>query len=76
MYNYEIEVKDEKKKKKKCFSLQLIMASRIFGEFSKIFIIFSFVKMAGLVQIGNFGHNLPKIKTLDLELRIGYWGRF
>lgn len=75
MYNYEIEVKDKRQKRKKRYSLQLIMASRIFGEFSKIFITFSFVKVAGLVQMGKFGDNLPKIKTLALELRIGYWGR-
>jgi hypothetical protein len=72
MYNYEIEVKDKKKKR---YLLQLIMASRIFREFSKIFIIFSFVKVASLVQMGKFGDNLPKIKTLALELQIGYQGR-
>jgi hypothetical protein len=75
MYNDEIEVKNKKQKRKKCNSLQLIMVSRIFGEFSKIFIIFSFVKVAGLVQMGKFGDNLPKIKTLASKLRIGYWGR-
>jgi len=52
------------------------MASKIFDEFSKIFIIFSFVKVPGLVQMGKFADNLPKIKALALELRIGYRGGF
>ncbi len=52
------------------------MASKIFDEFFKIFIIFSFVKVADLVQMGKFADNLPKIKALALELRIVYQGGF